>query len=126
MTTLTDILIVEDEESVVNLYKALFSAFTEYSFVAVSTGEEVEDVLLTHVFKVGIIDIRLAGPVNGVDVAVLLHSKCPDMVLFAMTGLACIFDDHDPSVAGFTACFAKPTEFMDLLEAVKQTLKNYD
>lgn len=122
MTTLIDILIVEDDETVLRMYSAAFSTFTNYSYITVQTGEEVEKLLDTHSFRLGIIDIRLAGPVNGVDVSVLLHTKCPDMILFAMTGWSCIFDNFDPSIAGFTACFAKPAEFKDLLDAVKDVL----
>lgn len=122
MTILTDILIVEDDVLVLQMYRAIFSTFTNYSYVIAISGEEVDNLLATHKFKVGIIDIRLAGPINGVDVSVVLHTKCPDMVLFAMTGWSCVFKDFDPSIAGFTACFSKPTEFKDLLDAVKSVL----
>ncbi len=122
MTTLIDILIVEDDSLVLSMYNAAFSAFTNYSFIMAATGEEVEALLSTYSFRLGIIDIRLAGSVSGVDVGVLLHNKCPDMVLFAMTGLSCIFDNFDPAIAGFTTCFSKPIEFKNLLIAIRQVL----
>ena len=123
MTTLTDILIVEDDRTVLNMYDAVFSAFTNYTYITVTTGEEVEALLITHSFRLGIIDIRLTGPVNGVDVGVLLKDKCPDMILFAMTGYSTIFDDYSPEIAGFTACFSKPMGFRELLNAVKAVLE---
>ncbi len=119
---LKDILIVEDDVDVVKMYEAMFKSFTEYSTVTAMSGEKVLKLLDTYKFRLGIIDIRLSGEENGVDVALVLKEKCPDMVLFAVTGLFTIFDQYDPSLAGFSEYFRKPTEFSNLISKVKEVL----
>lgn len=122
MTTLTDILIVEDDTSVLAMYMASFSAFTKYSFLTAASGEEVEALLKDYVFKLGIIDIKLPGKMTGVDIGIMLKQHQPSMILYAMTGLAYIFTDFDPALAGFKKCFSKPSEFGLLLDSIKSEL----
>lgn len=123
MTKTIDVLIVEDEDALLAMYRGLFSTFTDYSYKAVSSGEEALLLLETYKFKAGIIDIKLAGDTNGVELGVILHKKYPDMVLYAMTGLYSVFDGFDPAIAGFTACFNKPLGFAKLFKALSDTLE---
>ena len=123
MTKLIDVLIVEDEALLLGVYKGLFSTFTDYSFLITASGEEVEILLQDYSFKVAIVDLILENSIyNGIEVAGLLRKKCPDIVLYAMTGLYCVFDDFDPAVAGFETCFNKPSEFKALFTTIAKTL----
>jgi len=123
MTTLIDVIIVEDEELLLGVYKGLLSTFTDYSFLVTDSGENLEILLQDYSFKVAIIDLMLENSIfNGIEIADLLRKKCPGIVLYAMTGLYCVFDDFDPSVAGFEACFSKPLEFEALFNAIAKTL----
>ena len=123
MTKLVDILIVEDELALLQMYDGLFSTFTDYSYVAVSSGEAALALLDTTEFKVGIIDIKLENSINGIELGVLLHERCPNMVLYAMTGLYAVFDGFDPAIAGFKACFSKPFGFKKLFRVLAKTLE---
>lgn len=123
MTKLVDILIVEDEPALLQMYSGLFSTFTDYSYIAVASGEEALMLLDDTEFKVGVIDIRLENSINGVELGVLLHERYPNMVLYAMTGLYAVFEGFDPAIAGFEACFSKPFGFKKLFKALAKTLE---
>lgn len=118
MTTDIDVLIVEDEQLLLGVYKGLFSAFTDYSLMTATSCEEVKVLLESYTFKVGVIDLMISGEHNGIELGSFLHKQYPDMVLYAMTGLANVFDDFNPAIAGFAACFSKPTGFRDLFRAI--------
>lgn len=118
-----DILMVEDEKAILELYKALFQ-FHPYSVKFASTGEEVLDLIKTYKFRVCVLDIHLhSNNVNGVDLCILLKDTGKAEKVFAMTGLSNVFDDFDPSIAGFDQVFYKPDQFKLMLGIIINYLK---
>lgn len=120
-----DILVVEDDASVLSLYKALFK-FSSYSVKFVSTGEEALDLIKTFNFRVCILDINLhSNALTGVDLSIILKDNKKAEKIFAMTGMPFIFNDFDPAIAGFDQIFSKPEGFSPMVDAVRSHLEEY-
>ncbi len=116
------ILVVEDDESLLNLAKTVFD-LVPYDCVAVSSAEEALQLVKEKIFTIFVLDIYLGPGMHGVDLAVILRKKFPTSKIYAITGYLELFADIDPLVAGFDECFLKPNGVTDLIKRINLDLK---
>jgi len=118
-----DILFVENEKSISDLYIALMRAITDVTFKIVSSGEEALELLKSTEFKIFILDINLgSGKLSGVDLSIEIRKQFCDAKIYVMTGHPYLFDSIDPSIAGIDKVFSKPKAVLHILDTIKNDL----
>lgn len=118
-----DILMVEDDEQIAELYKGIMEIMP-YTCKVVTSGEEAIELLSLYRFKICVLDIRLEGQLNGVELSIKIKSAYPETKLYAMTGFSRIFDNFDPNIAGFEDVLQKPKDFRKLFKIIEEELSD--
>lgn len=111
------VLVVEDNQAV----RRIIEVFLEregLDVTALSSGDEVEEVLLNqHRFEVAIIDQVLPGILQGTGVKDLIRQRCPEIGIVQISGnlteILSMTYDHD-----YDVCLRKPLRREQLIEAV--------
>lgn len=118
-----DVLFVDDEKDITNLYEAVMS-LSPYSFKIAQSGYEALSLIETTSFKLFVVDINLGAGMSGVDLGVIFRKKFKDAKIYAMTGYTVLFDTFAPSVAGFDAVLSKPIDYKNLADLIKKFLES--
>jgi two-component system response regulator PilR (NtrC family) len=118
-----DILIVDDDEDIRNLYSLMLDLIP-CSYKTADSYDSAIELLDKYDFRVCVLDINLReGEYNGVELAIKIRKKESSVEkIFVMTGYGNIFDDFDPNIAGIDKVFTKPTGFKFLIESIKKYL----
>jgi CheY-like chemotaxis protein len=116
-----NILVVDDEEMIRNLY---LEAFTGAGFT-VETAESAEaalEIMRKSPFPVLFLDLKLPG-MNGVELCRHIRRDWPMTISYAVTGYARLFELHSCREAGFEDYFIKPVKLSDLIEAAEHAFQ---
>lgn len=100
------ILVVDDEESVRRL---LARTLTKAGFRVqeAASGDEALSLLSKEQIQVMFLDLQLPG-MNGIELCRQIRKEYPVACIFALTGLASVFDLVECREAGFDDYFVKP------------------
>lgn len=113
-----DILFVEDDPSIYVMYEAMLKTFTKYTYKIASNEADFLELIDKYEFRLCVMDIRLSGPNNGVELSLKIKEKHPDIIIYAMTGYPQIFDGFDSNIAGISKVFSKPGDFTPLCKSI--------
>jgi DNA-binding response OmpR family regulator len=118
-----DILVVDDERSILGLFEAFLNR-TNYSCQVAESGEEALDKLTKVIPRIILLDINLGDKtINGIDLCVEIRETNNDSIIYAITGLGVLFEKFSPKVAGFDRVFTKPFNYKKLLDTIDEDLK---
>lgn len=115
------ILIVDDEESVRELFSVVF-AEEDYEVIAAESGNQALDILAKDTIDVIFLDLKLFG-MNGIDLCRQIRETKPVSMIFAITGWAPLFEIEECREAGFDDYFEKPLDMDILLDVVDDAFK---
>lgn len=109
------ILIVDDEESIRNLFVDFF-AEDNYEIVTAGSAEEALTLLAKENIRVMFFDLKLPG-VDGLELCKRVRKFHPLAIIHAMTGYNSLFELVDCRHAGFDDYFTKPLKLPLLYRA---------
>lgn len=118
------ILVVDDEETVLRLFKLAFTK-AGYEPVIALSGEEALEILKEEKILVIFSDLNLPG-INGLDLCREIKKNIPMAIIYAVTGYASLFQLSDCRDAGFDDYFKKPVRLPVLLEAAEDAFNKID
>lgn len=121
MKTSFMILVVEDEAIAAMTVQMLLSQAGFSECYIVSTGEEAVAFIRKHTPALILMDIRLAGKLNGLDAARRIKAMA-DIPLIFMTGYADATIMDQIAELEPVASFVKPLPFQRLLAAINDVL----
>lgn len=115
------ILIVDDEESVRELFSGVFTD-DGYEILSAENGKQALEILKGSDIDVIFLDLKLFG-MNGIDLCRQIRETKPVSIIFAVTGWAPLFEIEECREAGFDDYFEKPLDMDMLLDVVKDAFK---
>jgi CheY-like chemotaxis protein len=118
------ILVVDDEEAVLRLFKLAFTK-AGYEPVIALSGEEALEILKEEKILVIFSDLNLPG-INGLDLCREIKKNIPMAIIYAVTGYASLFQLSDCRDAGFDDYFKKPVRLPVLLEAAEDAFNKIE
>jgi DNA-binding response OmpR family regulator len=118
------ILIVDDEASIRDLFKDVFSD-AGYEVIPAEGGKDALVILQIHDIDVIFLDLKLFG-MNGIDLCRQIRKTKPLSMIYAITGWGALFDIDECREAGFDDYFDKPLDMDMLLSVVKQAFACLD
>ncbi len=118
------ILMVDDEDMIINLYKEAF-AQAGYSVRTAESAEEALEIMKQEQFWVIFLDLNLPG-MTGVELCRKIRAEWPMVIAYAVTGYASLFELSDCRDAGFEDYFTKPTKLQDLIDAAEYAFKKLE
>ncbi len=113
------ILIVEDEDSIVALLRAILSAYGYNVCGAIATGAELADIVRETHPDLVLMDVFLDGRIDGVTTAECIHRVADIPVVFVGD-----FPTHSDKVRGMqqSGYIAKPFKLREVLHVVEKAL----
>ena len=117
-----DILIVENDRQLTDMFKAFFNRMS-YKLDVVESAEEALDLLKKYRYKIMFVDINLGEGMNGVDFCIEVRKNNNYSKIYAMTALRPLFEEISPQVAGFTDAFYKPVPYDTMLKRLEEDLE---
>ena len=111
------ILMVDDEEMIIDLYREAFSQ-TGYLIRTAGSAEEALEILKHERIWVMFLDLNLPG-MTGVELCRKIRKEWPMTIAYAVTGYASLFELTDCRDAGFEDYFTKPTKLQELKDAAE-------
>ena len=115
----TDILLVDDEESMREMYDAALSTAC-FTTVAAENAEEALEIIHNSPIQVMFLDLQLPG-MNGVELCRKIKAIKPTAICIAVTGHSSVFDLVSCREAGFDDYYAKPVAIKDLIGAARDS-----
>jgi len=115
------ILIVDDEESVRELFSGVFTD-EDYEVIQAENGQQALEILKGDDIDVIFLDLKLFG-MNGIDLCRQIRETKPISMIFAVTGWAPLFEIEECREAGFDDYFEKPLDMDILLDVVDDAFK---
>lgn len=111
------ILVVDDETTILNMFKL---AFTQkgYRVKTAASAEDALELLKTEKIHVMFLDLNLPG-MSGIELCRTIKSQMPMAVLFALTGYASLFELSDCRDAGFDDYYKKPVSIAELIRSAE-------
>jgi YesN/AraC family two-component response regulator len=125
MTLLKQILLVDDEESVLFvLYNGLLRLDDVYEIEIdkAHDGREALDKVKERRFDLIITDLRLPG-MDGVQLTEAVRELDPDVVVIWITAYDCQRARRDAERLGVRRCLDKPLEIDEIRETVREALQ---
>lgn len=116
------ILIADDETSVVNLLRQIFTR-KGYRVKTAVSGKEALDILSAEQVPVMLFDLNMPD-MDGRDLCPAARQKVPDAVIFAVTGYGSASTLEGCREAGFDDCLVKPVNTNQLLGAVERAFRS--
>jgi len=118
------ILVVDDEVSIRDLLKDIFSN-AGYDVRLADGAEQAFDILKEEDIKVIFLDLKLFG-MNGIELCKQIKKNNPITIIFAMTGWAALYEIEECREAGFDDFFTKPAQIEMLLKVVDDAFEKLD
>lgn len=119
-----EILVVDDEPEILEMYREIFGK-AGYTVFAAASAEEALELVAEHPIWVMFLDLKLPG-MNGLELCAEIRRQWAMSIAYAVTGYASIFEIHDCRQAGFEDYFIKPVRKRALLDAAKQAFKKLE
>lgn len=111
------LLIVDDEESVRELFAEVFQK-AGYAVKTARSAEEAMEIMKTNPYMLMILDLKLPG-MSGVELCRKIKENWPMAVPVAVTGYASYFELSHCREAGFEDYFIKPVSMEELINSVE-------
>jgi CheY-like chemotaxis protein len=118
------ILVVDDEESIRNLFLDAFDK-EEYTVVTVENGEDALELLAKENIKVMFLDLNLPG-MNGNELCKKVRQFHPLAIIHAITGYNSLFELVDCRRSGFDDYFTKPLDLPQVYRATKEAFNKLE
>lgn len=118
------ILVVDDEVSIRETFRAKFMSKGYQPFVAAS-AEEALEILDDRSIQVMFLDLKLPG-MNGVELCRTIRERNPIACVFAVTGYSSLFELADCREAGFDDYFTKPVRLERLVVAAEDAFEKLE
>lgn len=115
----TDILLVDDEESMRKMYDTALST-AGFTTVAAESAEEALEIIHNSPIQVMFLDLQLPG-MNGVELCQKIKALKPTAICIAVTGHSSVFDLVSCREAGFDDYYAKPVAVKNLIGAARDS-----
>jgi len=115
------VLIVDDEEMILELYKQAFSR-AGYRVRTAESAEDALEILKHEQCRVMFLDLKLPG-MTGVELCRSIRKEWPMAIAYAVTGYASLFELSECRDAGFEDYFTKPAKLQDLMDAAEYAFK---
>ena len=100
------ILVVDDDKSILKLFKNAFE-MKGYLVATAESGEEALGILKKEEIRVMFLDLKMPG-MNGLDLCREIRKTHAEARIFAVTGYPTKFEFSDCREAGFDGYFTKP------------------
>jgi len=114
----TDILVVDDEESMREMYKMALST-ADLTTVEAADAEAALEIVKSSPIQVMFFDLQLPG-MNGIELCREVKAIKPTAICIAVTGHSSVFDLVACREAGFDDYFSKPVPIKDLVSAAHE------
>ncbi len=118
------ILVVDDETSILNMFKLAFSK-KGFSVKTAASAEEALSLLETEKIHVMFLDLNLPE-MNGIELCRAIKKQMPTAILYALTGYASLFELSDCRDAGFDDYFKKPVSMASLMAAAQAAFEKIE
>ncbi len=118
------ILIVDDEQAIINLFKLAFSR-VGYEVASARNAEDALALLKKEKIHVMFLDLNMPG-MDGVELCRKIKIDMPMSIIFAITGYASIFQLGACREAGFDDYFKKPVNIKVLTGAAEDAFKKIE
>ncbi len=121
------ILLVDDEESIRTMVRAVLSN-PEYTFSEASNGVEAQEILEKETFDLIITDVIMPD-CDGIELVMSVCKKLPGIKVIVMSGGGRVRADHYLNLAeklGAARVFEKPFDTAELRETVRELLTETD
>lgn len=115
------ILVVDDERTVLEMLEMAFDR-AGYSVRLATSAEEALDILKQELIPLMFIDLGLEK-MNGFELCEHIRKDSPDAIIYALTGYAGLFGEHEIAEAGFDGYFAKPVRVETLYQITKDSFE---
>ena len=124
---LKNILLVDDEESIRKMVRAVL-AEEKYAFTEASNGVEALEIMETQSFDLILTDVIMPD-CDGIELVMSVRKKLPDIKVIVMSGGGRVRADHYLNLAeklGAARVFEKPFNTAELRETVSELLSETD
>lgn len=118
------ILIVEDDNMIIELFKKGFNQ-AGYTVRRAASAEEALAILDRESYPVMFFDLKLPK-MTGLELCKIVRKNSPMTVIFAVTGYATHFELGDCRRAGFDDYFTKPVDLKILFRAALEAFDKID
>ncbi len=115
------LLVVDDEESIRDMFEEAFSR-AGYLVQSAESAEEALEILKKENIHVMFLDLNLPG-MNGLELSKQLRKDRPMDIIFAVTGYSSLFELAECREAGFDDYFNKPVNLKMLLKAAQDAFE---
>ena len=112
------ILVVDDEAPIREMLVKAFGK-AGYAVRAVSSGEEALKVFSQEFFPLVYLDLGLET-MTGFELCERIREDHPQLIIYALTGYAALFQSNDFRDAGFNDFFCKPFKRRALLKTMEE------
>ncbi len=118
---MASILLVDDEQSILNVLSTLLRA-EGYQVTAALGGEKAKEILAQQEFDLMLSDIRMS-PVNGMELLRLTHQEYPGLSVIMLTAYGSIETAVEALKLGAFDYITKPFKVDELMITVERALK---
>lgn len=115
-----DILIVDDDKSILNIFTRILQK-QGYNMDTAETGQEAMEKIQNQKYDLALIDVKLPDT-NGTDLISKMHAGNPDTVLIAVTGFPSLDDANRVIDRGAAAYLVKPVKSEELIRIIAEKL----
>jgi DNA-binding response OmpR family regulator len=119
-----NLLIVDDERSIRDLFQSAFSD-PDYQVHLAENGEQALDILKRHDIDLIFLDLKLFG-MNGIELCRRIRKDKPISIIYAITGWAGLFEVEECREAGFDDYFTKPFRMEVIFSAVENAFEKLE
>jgi CheY-like chemotaxis protein len=118
------ILVVDDEVTILDMLKDVFSS-AGYTVLTAGTAEEALQILQKESIMVMFLDLTLPG-MSGVDLCKKIRVENQICIIHAFTGYSNIYRLLECRAAGFDNFFVKPVKIQLLLDAARESFERLE
>lgn len=119
-----NILVVDDEKSILHLFETAFKK-AGYHVFSTTSGDEALELLDKEDIQVMFLDLNMPE-MDGIELCRAIKKKLPISIVYAMTGYATLFELTDCLDAGFNDYFKKPINMKVLMKAAEDGFDKID
>lgn len=116
-----NILIVDDDKNMLEVLSLRLAA-EGYQVTAVSCVSECLSTVENNVFDLALVDLKLAGEEDGIDLMEKIHQAVPEMPVIILTAYGTINTAVEAMKRGAYSYLTKPFNRQDLLLQIKNGL----
>ena len=118
---MANILIVDDEEQLLYLLKAVLDRRSARNDIILApSAEDALETFEAGKYDLMLVDLRLGG-MNGLEFCLQVREFDKEVIILAVTAFYDpIFTNYDGKMAGFDGVFAKPYDFSKLLDYLEE------